>query len=273
MAGIAELLLGAVFAVVVAWAGHRLTVIGKAALTLRKASPDETTQFTDGQTVAVEGPVFVEDSAPVADRLFDPATGEIGAYLWHAWFPQASRNKYDFERGEFRQGRSTFASGLEAGRLGVTTSGQTLHIDFSWLDEVYDTDTLSELEVGDPVNSAKLPTIVTRHIWDGNYISLESPIGDCSVDRLTDVVTLSRDEVEADHFNIESRGITAGQHLFVHGELRVRDGEQVICGTDKTPLLVSDTGREGLVRQLRWRALEYVLALLGAVALGAFFIL
>ena len=105
------------------------------------------------------------------------------------------------------------------------------------------------------------------------YVSLESTVGDCSMDRLTDVVDLYRDDVAADEFNVESRAITAGQRLFVHGEVRVKNGEHTIVGTDETPLLVSETGREGLTRQLWWRALKYVLALLAATGLGALFVL
>jgi len=273
MIGVPELLLVIVLGTVGVWAAHRLSVVAKIALALRRAPATQATRFTDGQTVAVKGPVFADDSAPIADRLFDPDVGTVGAYLWHAWFPDTGRNTYDFDQGEFRQGRNTFASGLEADQIGVTTNGQTLYIDFSWLDQIYDTDTLSELEVGNPVSNAKLPAVVTRYIWDGSYVSLTSTESDCSMDRLTDIAALSRDDVAADEFTVEARGITAGQQLFIHGELQVTDGEYVIGGTDKTPLLVSDTGREGLVRQLRWRALKYVLVLLAAVGLGALFVL
>jgi len=273
MVGIAEALLGGVSAVVVVWAVHRLSVVANAVLALRGVPTNGTTRFTDGQTVAVEGPVFVDEPAIVADRLVDSDIGTVGAYLWRAWFPDTGRYTYDFDRGELRRGRSTFASGLEAGRVGVTAGDRTLSIDFSWLHQVYDGDDLSELEVGNPASNAKLPTVVTRHVWDGLYVSLESTVGDCSMDRLTDVVDLYRDDVATDGFNVEARAITAGQRLFVHGEVRVKNGEHTICGTDETPLLVSGTGREGLIRQLRWRALKYVLALLAATGLGALFVL
>jgi hypothetical protein len=272
MIGIPELLLGIVFGAVGIWAIHRLSVVTRIALALRRAATNETTQFTDGKAVAVEGTVFVDESAPVADRLFDPDVGTVGAYLWHAWFPDNGRYTYDFDQSEFRQGRNTFASGLEVGRIGVTASGQSLNIDFSWLDQVYETDTLSELEVGDPTSNAKLPAIATRYIWDGSYVSLTSTEGSCSVDRLTDIVAQYRDDVATDEFTVGARGIAAGRRLFVHGELHEEDGKYVIRGSDETPLLVSDTGREGLVRQLRWRVLKYVLALLAAAGLGALFV-
>jgi hypothetical protein len=273
MIGVPELLLGIVLGTVGVWAVHRLSVVTKTALALREGSATETTEFSAGQTVTVEGPVFADDPAPIADRLFDPEVGTVGAYLWHAWFQDTGRSTYDFDQGEFRQGRNTFASGLEVGQIGVTTGGQTLYIDLSWLEEVYDSDVLSELEVGNPMSNAKLPAVLTRYIWDGTYVSLTSTEGDCSMDRLTDVVALSRDDVAADEFAVEARGITAGQQLFIHGELRMTNGEYIIGGSDETPLLVSDTGREGLVRQLRLRALKYALALFAAVGLGALFVL
>lgn len=273
MVGITEALLGGVFAAVGVWAVHRLSVVVRAALALRGIPINDTTRLNDGQTVALEGPVFVDEPAALAERLFDPDVGTVGAYIWHAWFPDSGRYTYDFDRGEHRKGRSTFASGLETGRFGVTTGGQTLYLDFSWLRQVYESDDLSELEVGNPVSNSKLPTILTRHVWDSLYVSVESTVGDCSMDRLTDIVDLYRDDVKIEEFNVDSRGITAGQQLFVHGELRVRDGEYSVVGTDETPLLISDAGHEGLTQQLRWRALKYVLTLLAAVGLGALFIL
>ncbi len=87
MVGIGEALLGGVFAVVVVWAAHRLSVVANAVLALRGVPTNGTTRFTDGQTVAVEGPVFVDEPAVVADRLFDSGVGTVGAYLWRAWFP------------------------------------------------------------------------------------------------------------------------------------------------------------------------------------------
>jgi hypothetical protein len=273
MVGITEVLLGGVLAVVGVWALHRLTVVARAFFALRGTPTTDAADLTDGHPVAIEGPVFVDEPAAISERLFAPDAGTVGAYIWHAWFPDTGRYTYDSDRGEFRKGRNTFASGLEAGQIGVTTGGQSLYIDFSWLRQVYDGDDLSELEVGNPVRNTKLPTILTRYIWDGIYISLDSTAGDCSMDRLKDVVALYRDDVATEEFNVESRGITAGQQLFVHGELRRGDGENRIVGTEQTPLLVSDTGRGGLTRQLRWRALKYTMALLGAVALGALFLL
>lgn len=272
MVGITQVIIGGVFAAVGVWAAHRLSVVANAALALRGISIDDATRLEDGQPVAVEGRVFVDEPAATADRLFDSTVDPVGAYVWQAWFQDTGRYTYDFDRGEFRQGRSTFASGIEAGQCGVTTGGRNLYVNFSWFREIYDTADLSELEVGDPASNTKLPTFLTRYVWDGLYVSLESTVGDCSMDRLTDVVDLYRDDVAAEEFGVESRAITAGQELLVHGELRRRDGEFTIVGTDETPLLVSDGGREGLARQLRWRGLKYALALFVAPVLAWLFV-
>lgn len=273
MVGLWEALLGGVFAIVALWAGHRLLAVSNGFLALRGTSSPDGSQLEDGQAVAIEGTVYVDAPAVAASRLFDPGEGTVGAYIWHAWFPDAGRYTYDSDRGEFRQGRNTFAAGLAAGRIGITSDGRDLGIEFDWYDDRYGNDTLEGLEVGNPARSAKLPTVVTRYVWDSVYVSLQSPIGECSIDRLTDIVDLSRDDVAAEEFSLSARGITAGTELFVHGELRRRDGEYVIVGTDSTPLLLSDTGHGGLIRQLRWRGAKYTLALLGAVALGAVFVL
>lgn len=272
MVGVFEVIIGGVFAAVGVWAAHRLSVVANAALALRGGSTDDTTPLEDGQPVTVEGRVFVDEPAPTADRLFDSTVDTVGAYVWHAWFHDNGRYNYDFDRSEFRQGRSTFASGIEAGRWGVTTGGRDLFVDFSWFRETYDTDDLSQLEVGNPASNTKLPTFLTRHLWDGVYVSLGSPAGDCSMDRLTDVVDLYRDDVAADEFGLASRGIAAGQQLFVHGELRTRDGEFTVVGTDETPLLVSDTGRQGLERHLRWRGVKYALVMLVTPVLAWLFV-
>jgi hypothetical protein len=271
--GIGEALFAGVLGIVCVWAIHRLTVVGNAALALWRTPTAEATQLKDGQPIAVEGRVFVDEPAALADRLFDPTVGTVGAYIWRAWFQDTGRYTYDFDRGELRRGRNTFASGFESGRWGVTSDGADMYIDLSWLEQVYDPEALSDLEVGNPASNAKLPTIVTRHVWDAIYLSLNSIVDDCSIDRLTDIVDLYRDDVAADEFHIESRGITAGQDLFICGELCVQAGESSIIGTGKTPLLISDDGQEGLKQRLLWRGIKYSVVLIAALGLAALFIL
>lgn len=268
-----EALLGIVFGLVLLWALHRLSVIGRAALALRGAETTEPHQYEDGQQIAVDGQVIVDEAAPVAERIFDHEGGTVGAYIWHAWFSDAGSNIYDFDRGELRAARSTFASGFEAGHVAITTGDQPLQIDLGWFESVYDPDRLAALEIGDPRSNTKLPTFMTRYLWDSLYVSLSTVIGDCSLTRLVDVVDQYRDDVDTDEFNIAGRGITAGKELFVHGELQVRNGEYRIVGTDKTPLIISDTGRTGYLKGLLWRAIKYLIAAVGAIGLTVAFVL
>jgi len=271
--GLGEALLGIVFGLVILWALHRLSVIGRAAIALRGAETTDIYQYEDGQQVAIEEQVVVDEAAPVAERIFDSVDETIGAYSWHAWFPDVGRYTYDFERGELRKGRNTFASGFEVGNVAIKTGGKPLEIDFAWFESVYEPDRLSGLEIGDPRSNTKLPTFMTRHFWDSLYVSLSTVTGDCSMTRLADVIDLHRNDVDTDEFNIEGRGITTGQELFVHGQLHVRNGEYTIVGTDKTPLIISDTGRKGYLKRLLWRAIKYLIALVGAIGLTVLFVL
>ena len=233
MIGVGEALFAGVLGIVCVWAVHRLTVVGNAALTLWRTPIVDAAQLKDGRPVAVEGWVFVDEPASVADRLFDPTVGTVGAYLWQAWFADAGRYTYDFDRGELRRGRNTFASGFESGQWGVTTDGSETYVDLSWLEQIHDSEALSDVEVGNPMSNAKLPTIVTRYVRDDMYVSLDSAISDCSMDRLTDIVDLYREDVAADEFHLDTRGITNGQNLSVCGEPRVQAGEFSVIGTDE----------------------------------------
>jgi hypothetical protein len=261
----------AIFALVVLWAAHRLWVIATATITLWRTGTTDATTAGHGDTVAVDGQVFVDDPAPLADRVFDPTEGPVGAYIWRAWFSDSGRYTYDFDRGELRQGRNPFAAGVETGAFGVTTSGRDLSVALSWLDRSYDGEDLDGLEVGNPASNTSLPAFLTRYVYDSLYVSLDRLVADCDVDRLLDTVDLYRSDVQTDEFGIGARGIPAGQRLFVHGELRVENGTPTIVGTDETPLLISDEGRGGLKRELWWRAVKYAIALVGAAAAIAFF--
>ncbi|MFB6297604.1 MAG: hypothetical protein ABEH56_03700 [Salinirussus sp.] len=267
---IRTLLVVGIFAPIVLWAVHRLTVVAKAARALRRTPVSDVTRVETDRPAAIEGQAFVDEPAPVSERLFDPTTAAVGAYAWQAWKPDIGRNTFDSDRGEFRAGRGTFASGMEAGRVGVTVDGQPVYFDPSWLRQVHDSDSLPELEVGNPW---LLPSFFTRHLVDSNYVSLESTIGDCPIDRLTDVVSVTEDDAPIEEFNIEARGITAGQRIFLHGEIREDDGEYTLVGTGETPLLVADTGHEGFKRYLLWRGVKYTVVLLAAAGLGALFVL
>ncbi len=265
MVGFVDLLVLGLGVAIGVFAARGLWEAAKAGITLRRAARVSEGDVSAGDTVAATGAVFVDETAPLSDRLFDETTGDVGAYVWRAWFADASRYTYDFDRGEFRQGRNPFAAGVEAGRFGVADTGREVHVDPSWLDRAYDGDVLSELAVGNPVSNMKLPAVFTRHVFDAVQLSLSATVADRSVERLTDVVDLYREDVAVDEFSVESRGVPAGTSLFVAGELRVTDGEWTVAGTNGTPLLLSDEGVDGLRRQLWWHGVKKGLWLAAAV--------
>jgi hypothetical protein len=265
MVSAGEVVIGVLVGAVGVWGASRLATTVRAYLAVRGAAPDSAPALRDGETVALEGTVAVEEPAVAADRLFGDGSG-VGGYVWRAGFLDRNRYTYDTDRGEFRQGRTTFASGVEAGRIGVATGGREVYVDLPWLGEAYDAPGLSELEVGDPRSNTSLPFVLTRYVWDSPYVDLHGTIGECSADQLLDVVDLYRDDVATDDFRIDARGVPAGGRLFVRGEVRVVDGDPTVTGTDATPLVVSDRGHEGFVRGLLWRMPAY--AAIPVVAAG-----
>jgi hypothetical protein len=273
MVDVSGLVFGALFALLGAWAVSRLVTVARTAATVWGASPDGAAPIADGESVTLCGPVFVTEPAPVADRIFGDDTGAVGAYLWRAGFRSAGQYTYDFDRGESRQRRKTFASGIEAGQFGVTVDGRDVYVDPSWLQKSHKSSGLSDLEVGNPKSNASLPVQRTRFVWNAADVRLKETVGECSASRLTDVVDLYRDDVETDEFVIDARGIPARTELFVHGEIRTEDGRFVLTGTEDTPLLLSDQGRDGLKRGLLWQTTKYGAILAVSVGIVALILL
>lgn len=260
-----------IFAIVTLWAAHRLWILSTVAFALWRTDKTNAATAAHGDTVALNGQVFVDQPAPISERLFEPTDGPVGAYVWQVWFVEGGRYTYDFDRGEFRKGREPFASGIETGEFGIQTDGRDVAVNLSWLDRTYDGDNLAGLEVGNPVSNISLPVFLRRYLFDSLYISLNSLVSDCSMDRLRDIIDLYRDDVDTDEFGVGAQGIQAGQQLFVHGELRINGGSPTVVGTDKTPLLVSDGGQDGLKQKLGWQAVKSAIVIPLAVTLIVFF--
>jgi len=256
MVSAGEAVIGVLLGAIGLWGVYKLLGTVRAYLAVRGAAPDSAPALRDGESVAVDGTVFVEEPAVAVNRIFGDGS-EVGGYLWRAGFVDNGRYTYDSDRGEFRQGRSTFASGVEGGRMGVTTGGRDVYVDLPWLAEAYDAPALADLEVGDPKSNTSLPFVLTRYVWDSPYVDLSGTTGECSAGQLLDVVDLHRDDVATEEFRIDARGVPAGGRLFVRGEVRIVDGDPTVTGTDATPLVVSDRGREGFVRGLLWRSPLY----------------
>lgn len=267
MSSVDTLVIGGLLVAIGVLLASRLARVLGALVALWGVSPTESPTIADGEAVAVGGKAFVEEPATAADRLF-PDAGDVGAYVWQAGFLSSGAYTYDTARGEFRQRRKPFASGVESGQFGVESDRQRLYVDLDWLREQYDAPALAGLEVGNPRGNLSLPALLTRYLFDSRFVCLRSTLGEVAVDTLTDIVELYRDDVHTDEFFVDARGVPAGESLFVHGEIQMRDGRPTVVGTDETPLFISDRCKDGLTRALRWTAAKYGLALavVGALA-------
>lgn len=250
---------------VAAWAGYKLVTVVRARLAVRDSASGDasdgvgaggttTDRVTDGERLTVEGDVFVTEPATAADRVAADSSGDVGAYVWLAGYSDEGI-VYDSDRGTFRGARSWFASGVEAGEFGVIVDGRRVSVDLSWLRETHDAPELSSLEIGDTRSNISYPRVFARYAWDSLCLSLESAVGECSVDRLRDVV--ARYDPSGHSYFLAWRAITTDQRLFVSGEVRADGDRLTLCGTDETPLFVSDGGVDGIVSRLRRRAARY----------------
>jgi hypothetical protein len=254
----------AVLALVVVW---RLAAVLRALAALRRRPQPTETDIDPDETVSVEGQVFVEESALAADRLFDDTTRDIGSYVWRAAYDTNGSYRYDFDRGEFRTVRRSFATGVETGAFGVSVGSTALAVDPSWLCREYDSEALSEVTVGEHRSNVSLPLGLSQRLFDSPYLHLTT-VGECPSGELADILDVRIHDNRTDEFVVEGRGVPAGERLFVSGTVRIEDGTPTIVGTGTAPLLLSDAGRSGLRRQLLWTLLKRLLLLALLVALG-----
>lgn len=172
MVAIEQLVVGtviAVLALVIVW---RLSSALKALIALWRRPQATETDITPGETISVEGETFVEEPAIATDRLFDNAPQTIGSYVWRAAFTSAGGYTYDFERGEFRTVRRSFASGIETGRFGVSIGSKDVYVDPSWLRRAYNAGPLSEVTIGEHRSNVSLPLGLSQRLFGSPYLNL-----------------------------------------------------------------------------------------------------
>lgn len=111
------------------------------------------------EPIALSGELVVEDPAAMGAATVDETDRAVGAYLWRARFPDNTNSNLTIEEwGWERQRWHTFASGLEWGRFGVVTDGQTVRIDPTWLRTTTGGDSLDQVEVGATVTEFSIET-------------------------------------------------------------------------------------------------------------------
>ena len=123
MVSAGEVVIGVLVGAVGVWGASRLATTVRAYLAVRGVAPDSAPALRDGETVALEGTVAVEEPAVAADRLFGEGSG-VGGYAWRGGVLEWNRENYDSHRGGLREGGGTLASGAGAGWDGAAASGR-----------------------------------------------------------------------------------------------------------------------------------------------------
>lgn len=181
------------------------------------------------------------------------------------------RCTYDFERGELRTVRRSFATGIETGRFGISIGSKDVYVDPSWLCQTYDCDSLSGVTIGEHRSNVSPPLGLSQRLFDSLYLSLTT-VGECRSGQLTDILDVKIHDNRTDEFVIEGGGVPAGVQLFVSGTVRAEDSRPTIVGTEDASLLISDTGWSGLRNQLMWAILKKTLLRALVIAFGGLFL-
>jgi len=207
----------------------------------------------EGEQVALTGDLIVDEPVETGQAAVAEADRPVGAYIWRARMPDNTNSSLTIEDwGWERQHWHTFASGIEYGRLSVATDGRTVAVDLSWFETATEVDTLDDLELGGITNTERLST----YLWDSRYHYLRNRTEHRSFRHFAGHVQRHNDGVDLDRYLLEARPMVEGNTVSVSGELRIEEGQPVLCGTDETPLLFSDQGFDGHRRWLRQQAVH-----------------
>jgi hypothetical protein len=263
-----DIVLALFFGLASLWLGIRSV----AATRLLLSFPDdnaETAALVDGDPVTVTGEVRVEETAPASDRLWNDTDEATAMYLWRTTFPDAGRNVIDFRNREIRQSKSTFASGIEWDEFVVDDGSREVRVDPTWLLETHDGTRLSELTVGGVDRNRTFHT----YLWDSPRVLLNGDTTETSLKSFSGIVNRHDTKVDLDDFSIESKPVTDGETLSVHGAVDAAGGTPVLRGTDDTPLLVSDRGMDALGSDLRTQAVKYGIPAAALLAVAVYVLL
>lgn len=251
------------------WFGYRTVTAATLYRSLQGDASDSSGGLVAGETVAIEGTVDVDEPPDTAERAVDGVDSPIAAYVWRARFPRTGANAIDFENRELKQGKSTFASGIEPGTFTVADSGQEIRVDPEWLVERHEATELSELSVGGVNSSRSFHT----YLWDSPYVHLTGDATEIPLDRMPAVVAKHDSSVDLDDYYLQSKAIRDGDTLAVRGTVVIDRGEPTIRGTGETPLGISDRGFEGLGADLRTRTIRSGFSSVALLAVAVFALL
>ncbi|MCT9096870.1 hypothetical protein [Haloarchaeobius sp. HME9146] len=214
-------------------------------------TPADLGTASEGEPVAVEGTVVVDEPAWEARRVVGPAGRPVGAYLWRTTSQSRGENTIDFDSWTVQAARSTQDSGLEHGRFSIRTGTEPVRVDPSWLQEQYDTGRLAAIQSGKNV------WIRFRHsLWNAPAVHMTADETTRPLDQLVDLFeNVDTDGLE-DH-ELDSVPVRDGDTIAVFGRLGVEDGEHVVRGGDGLPFVLSDQGFDGVQQYLRRRLLKH----------------
>lgn len=193
----------------------------------------------DGEEVAVEGTVTVDEEAPASDLATDGSVSPVALYVWRVVLTGGV-------------GRDTVESGVEFGLFSITTDNGEIRVDPSWLREAHDAPKLADVRTDSRILSR--PDRV--YLWRSPYVHLGNEPTTMPLARVSDVIEADLD-ISLDGNDFESKAVSEGTRLAVYGELSIDQGTPTIRGTDDTPLFVTNCGIDTVRSNLLGRAVTY----------------
>jgi hypothetical protein len=230
--------------------GYRATTALRVLRLLWSIEIDGTSSIVDGEPVAIAGELVVDTAASTGEPAVEENDPPVGMYVWRARYLDNTNSKITVESwGWEHQEWTTFESGVEWGRFGVTIDGRVVHIDPTWLREMYDTTPLTGVSIGRTLSNDQFSV----DLWDSWYVFLRDHCYHSSLSRFEAHVECC-DSRNLARLLLEAKPLLEGTTVTVYGEGHVEQGEFVLRGTDETPLLITDQEfedhRQWLTKQL-----------------------
>lgn len=238
--------LGGILVVFSARNGYHLVKNGLLYRTLSGNEPGSVGAAVDGDRIAVEGRVSVDETAPASELAVPDSSQPVGMYVWRVAKSDTGSNRIDFRNMEIKGDKDTVGAGIETGTLEVSSGGTAVRIDPTWIREAHDAPNLTDFTV--------VPGMDYRNfhlfLWRSPYVHLAGEETEVPLDRLEAVIEKYDAETSLADMWLQSRPAEAGDTLTVYGEVRSTDETLVIRGTDETPLFITNDGLDGLNRNL-----------------------
>jgi hypothetical protein len=246
------------------WFGHRAVTAGMLYRSVSAAGDGTPPALVDGETVAVEGTVNVDDQPPLSGSLPIEAERPVGAYVWRLKESESGEYNLDADEAGADMNLITYASGFEFGTVRIDDGRRTVHIDMDWLTETHDSADIETVS-----RDWRVSTLLSKRSWISPYIHLRDHWAVSPVADVDDIPGADAAGESPDDEYFEVKAILDGGTLAVRGEVAVDGGVPVLRGSDETPLLLSDQGFASFGGRLRRQVLKYGLASGGFAAVAS----